>query len=254
MNSDAVFFINLMGKFFGALVVLVALVQYPLHLYSTIALRLSNESLLEGDSENSWGFGQVSALVLVANTLIQCGTAYHKVVSGGSRKRGVVKWRDPSPLKSKKKREKVRLSQDRMSQLKREDGNVLWSRKMMLFGRWIEAAHLSTRSGQRGSLSTHDRPLKRTMEEIDRRVREAGPGHLSPAAVLSQIIDGMHDECNTCSIQTIRAPSPATVQVVGANHDTFKTSADCFFTSGTLPTGRVSPGSKCQVNIPVRIH
>jgi len=78
----------------SVLVTLVAVVyQYPLHLYSTIALRLSNESLLEGDSENSWGFGQVSALVLVVNTLIQCGTAYHKVSQ--SRERGGQVERSP---------------------------------------------------------------------------------------------------------------------------------------------------------------
>ncbi|KAK0737787.1 hypothetical protein B0T18DRAFT_234491 [Schizothecium vesticola] len=74
------------GNLYSVLVILAAMYQYPLHLYSTIALRLSNESLLEGDSENSWGFGQVSALVLVVNTLIQCGAAYHKV--SRSRKRG----------------------------------------------------------------------------------------------------------------------------------------------------------------------
>jgi hypothetical protein len=76
-----------MGSLFNALVIIIAVIyQYPLHLYSTIALRLSNESLLEGDSENNWGFGQVSALVLVVNTLIQCGTAYYKVTR--SRNRG----------------------------------------------------------------------------------------------------------------------------------------------------------------------
>ncbi|KAK3348732.1 hypothetical protein B0T25DRAFT_546399 [Lasiosphaeria hispida] len=57
--------------------VMAALLQYPLHLYSTVALRTSNEGLLEGDSENNWGFGQVMALVLVVDTFIKCGLALH---------------------------------------------------------------------------------------------------------------------------------------------------------------------------------
>jgi hypothetical protein len=60
-------------------VIIPALLQYPVHLYSTVALRISNENLLGGDSENNWGFGQVFALVLVADTMIKAGTAYYSV-------------------------------------------------------------------------------------------------------------------------------------------------------------------------------
>ncbi|KAK0641424.1 hypothetical protein B0T16DRAFT_419812 [Cercophora newfieldiana] len=67
-------------RFWAPIVIMGALYQYPLHLYSTVALRVSNEGLLEGDSENSWGFGQVIALVLVVDTLIKCGTAYYNVL------------------------------------------------------------------------------------------------------------------------------------------------------------------------------
>jgi hypothetical protein len=55
-------------------VVSTALLQFPLHLYMVIALKVGNEPHLEaeGDSENTWGFGQVVALVLVIPVLREC--------------------------------------------------------------------------------------------------------------------------------------------------------------------------------------
>jgi hypothetical protein len=47
-------------------------IQYPLHLYMIVTMRESNASLLEGDSENEWGFAQIVALVLLASTLLEC--------------------------------------------------------------------------------------------------------------------------------------------------------------------------------------
>jgi hypothetical protein len=48
-----------------------AFLQFPLHAYSVIMLRISNESLLtSGNVEQEWGFGQVSAMVLLAPNLI----------------------------------------------------------------------------------------------------------------------------------------------------------------------------------------
>jgi hypothetical protein len=47
-------------------------IQYPLHLYMIITMRQSNASLLEGSSENEWGFAQIVALVLLASTLTDC--------------------------------------------------------------------------------------------------------------------------------------------------------------------------------------
>ncbi|KAK0710058.1 hypothetical protein B0T26DRAFT_679387 [Lasiosphaeria miniovina] len=44
----------------------------PLHIYSAVALRLSNENFLDGNSERE---GQVMALMLVADTIIRCGKA-----------------------------------------------------------------------------------------------------------------------------------------------------------------------------------
>jgi hypothetical protein len=53
-------------------VLILSFVQYPLHLYSVVALRVSNGGQLEGDSEDSWGFGQVVALVLLGAVLARC--------------------------------------------------------------------------------------------------------------------------------------------------------------------------------------
>ncbi|KAG8358680.1 hypothetical protein FVEN_g3665 [Fusarium venenatum] len=64
-------------------IVPLAMAQYPLHLYMTIALRAGNESLLSGDSENAWGFGQIVALILYAATLLECikgFSEYRKIV------------------------------------------------------------------------------------------------------------------------------------------------------------------------------
>ncbi|KAK1831432.1 hypothetical protein QBC39DRAFT_351297 [Podospora conica] len=57
---------------YAQIVLVLSFMQYPLHLYSVVALRVSNRGLLEGDSEDSWGFGQVVALVLLGAVLVQC--------------------------------------------------------------------------------------------------------------------------------------------------------------------------------------
>jgi hypothetical protein len=52
-------------------VLYLAFLQFPLHAYSVITLRISNKSLLtSGNVEQEWGFGQVSAMVLLAPNLI----------------------------------------------------------------------------------------------------------------------------------------------------------------------------------------
>jgi hypothetical protein len=40
-------------------VLIIAMMQYPVHVYTVFALRIANEDRLDGDSENYWGFGQV---------------------------------------------------------------------------------------------------------------------------------------------------------------------------------------------------
>ena len=52
-------------------VLTLAMLQYPLHIYMIFALRAGNEHLLNGDSENYWGFGQIVALVLLASSVLQ---------------------------------------------------------------------------------------------------------------------------------------------------------------------------------------
>jgi hypothetical protein len=49
----------------------VAMVQYPLHLYNVFALRAGNQHLLSGESENTWSFGQIVALIMVGQTLVE---------------------------------------------------------------------------------------------------------------------------------------------------------------------------------------
>ena len=49
-----------------------ACIQYPLHLYSVVAIRISNQRLLEGDSENTMGFGQLVAMVMLTSILAGC--------------------------------------------------------------------------------------------------------------------------------------------------------------------------------------
>jgi hypothetical protein len=48
-----------------------AMIQYPVHIYAVFTLRRTNESLLKGDSENYWGFGQIVALVLLASSVLE---------------------------------------------------------------------------------------------------------------------------------------------------------------------------------------
>ncbi|KAI0012747.1 hypothetical protein F4779DRAFT_566716 [Xylariaceae sp. FL0662B] len=53
-------------------ILVIALLQYPLHNYTLFQLRISNEPYLSGDSENEWGFGQIIALVLLASVVLEC--------------------------------------------------------------------------------------------------------------------------------------------------------------------------------------
>jgi hypothetical protein len=53
------------------IVVGVALLQCPLHIYSIFALRSSNEKYLEaGSAERDWGFGQIVAMVLLGANIL----------------------------------------------------------------------------------------------------------------------------------------------------------------------------------------
>lgn len=57
-------------------VVVAGTLQFIVHVYTLVALRLSNQSLLDNIAlEESWGFGQVIAVVMLAATLLECAKA-----------------------------------------------------------------------------------------------------------------------------------------------------------------------------------
>lgn len=49
-----------------------ALIQCPVHGYILFTIRASNDAYLAGESENHWGFGQIVALVLLTDVLMDC--------------------------------------------------------------------------------------------------------------------------------------------------------------------------------------
>lgn len=62
-------------------VLVVGLIQFILHVYMVIALRVSNQSLLNDASlEEEWGFGQVLALVMFGSTLIECAKSWEGMI------------------------------------------------------------------------------------------------------------------------------------------------------------------------------
>jgi hypothetical protein len=56
---------------YKALLLLLATFQYAIHIYMIFAMRAANEHHLKGHSENSWGFGQVVAMVLLGSSVLQ---------------------------------------------------------------------------------------------------------------------------------------------------------------------------------------
>ena len=48
-----------------------ALIQYPVHVWSIFALRAANDKLLTaGLAEQQWGFGQIVAIVLLGSNVV----------------------------------------------------------------------------------------------------------------------------------------------------------------------------------------
>ena len=57
-------------------VIVAGTLQFIVHVYTLVALRISNQSLLDNVAlEESWGFGQVIAMVMLAATLLECAKA-----------------------------------------------------------------------------------------------------------------------------------------------------------------------------------
>lgn len=72
------------AKFRRPLLILSGL-QFPLHLYMMIKLRIENQPYLEGESENAWDFGQTTATILLGlaiGQLVHEGVAYLKFENG----------------------------------------------------------------------------------------------------------------------------------------------------------------------------
>ena len=54
-------------------IIIVGTMQFILHVYTIVALRISNQPLLDNIAlEDEWGFGQVIAIVMLAATLLEC--------------------------------------------------------------------------------------------------------------------------------------------------------------------------------------
>ncbi|KAH8769374.1 hypothetical protein F5882DRAFT_508932 [Hyaloscypha sp. PMI_1271] len=63
-----------------------AYLLYPTHMRSIITLRTANESLLtSGNTEQEWGFGQVSAIILLAPNLAGILVAVRKIGTNGKK-------------------------------------------------------------------------------------------------------------------------------------------------------------------------
>lgn len=54
-------------------IILVGTLQFVLHVYTLVALRISNQPLLDNVAlEDQWGFGQVIAVIMLFATLLEC--------------------------------------------------------------------------------------------------------------------------------------------------------------------------------------
>ena len=54
------------------IIVSIGLLQFVLHVYILVALRVSNQPLLDSSIEDEWGFAQILALVMLGATLLEC--------------------------------------------------------------------------------------------------------------------------------------------------------------------------------------
>lgn len=54
-------------------IIILGTLQYTLHVYILVALRVSNQPLLDNLAlEEQWGFGQVIAIIMLVATLLEC--------------------------------------------------------------------------------------------------------------------------------------------------------------------------------------
>lgn len=61
-------------------ILLISSIQFVIHIYMVIALRVSNTGLSNDPSlEQQWGFGQVLALVMFGTTLLECAKSFEGI-------------------------------------------------------------------------------------------------------------------------------------------------------------------------------
>ena len=53
-------------------IVYIGTLQFVLHVYILVTLRVSNQPLLDSSLEDQWGFAQILALVMLGSTLLEC--------------------------------------------------------------------------------------------------------------------------------------------------------------------------------------
>lgn len=83
----AMFSAALLGTRYRRWILASAFLQFPVHLYMTIALRTENQGKLNGEesSENGWDFGQTTAVVLLGAAVEELArkfTEYHRFQKG----------------------------------------------------------------------------------------------------------------------------------------------------------------------------
>ncbi len=87
----------------GIALIAMTMLQYLLHLYMVIALWVLNQGLLEGELENTWGFGQVAALVMVGSTVIECMRGIRGTVHNPLNHKITGCWQEKTEYNKKKK-------------------------------------------------------------------------------------------------------------------------------------------------------
>ena len=69
--------IPMVRLYYQKTIVMTGTLQFLLHVYTLVALRISNEPLLDHPAiENEWGFGQVVAMMMLAATLLECARGF----------------------------------------------------------------------------------------------------------------------------------------------------------------------------------
>lgn len=81
-------------------IILVGTLQFVLHVYILVALRISNQPLLDNVAlEDQWGFDQVIAIIMLSATLLECAKSFEEYFSW--KKREAVSLRGKAKVKDR---------------------------------------------------------------------------------------------------------------------------------------------------------